>query len=196
MECPGCGYCLVQDDETGKYSTSPNNDCPHKCRAIACPNVELCETYFPQWLLNAHMSRCVQCNIYIGRDLQIRNGIESVDGECPMCLEDLDQNVRVVVEPSCGKHVRCLPCFKQSALGPLPPNPMDPRPPFPYPDRWNEYLNAPDGIDGPIGFAGDPNYEAWNQEDAEWEERQVPDSKLLDCPVCRKVNVPLWCTQK
>lgn len=191
--CTGIGLCLSQDDETGFYSTLPNANCKFLCKALPCPNVQLCNTYFPDWLMDCSDGRCLTCDIYFGQNLIIRP-MTAGDDVCPVCLEsDVDL---VVVEPACGKHIRCVPCFRMCWFGPMPPDPSDPRPPFPYPDRWEEYQRAEDGPDGPVGFAGDPVFEAWNDEDCEWEDRQQPDRSLQKCPLCTKMHVPGWVTWK
>jgi len=79
-----------------------------ECEPVYCPNNEICSSMdggLPQWFLDCHGSRCLNCNMTFGKDLTFRH----TPDECPVCLECDTKHVDM---PFCS-HSVCVACFKR-----------------------------------------------------------------------------------
>lgn len=140
---------------------------------MKCPNFLVCGNIVPEWLLRCKGGHCVQCDMSFGKVLEF----SAEDEECPVCLE-----TKPLVKLLKCEHKMCVTCFKRCWDGPEKPD----YPPFPYPDREDEYEMA--GKYDPILF--DPLVLEYNwtcnRIDDEWETKYAQEKSLRQCPLCRK----------
>jgi hypothetical protein len=175
--CSGSGVCLSQNCDPSipsAYVKYSDTTCEHNCEPVKCPNFAVCREICPKWVLSCHGGRCLHCNMFFGKNLTFKDDPE----ECPVCMEVAP----CVVQPNCS-HSTCIACFRRCRFdGP----PREAQPPFPYPDREDEY----DDLDCPDELYNDPLVIAWNDElnrqDDERSLRYEAEKSLRACPLCRK----------
>jgi hypothetical protein len=173
--CDGNGECLMQPD-FGEYREdckNPDVSCAHNCVPKKCPNLAVCGSIVPEWLLLCKRGKCVQCDMSFGKVLTF----STEDEECPICL-DTKPSVQLL---NCG-HMVCVDCFKRCWNGPVEP----PQPPFPYPELEDEFDEDP--MSHPLNF--DPRVIRWYRDMDAWEERRSAEYEReksnRQCPLCRK----------
>ena len=184
--CNGDGCCLTQTNDCNTYEKYPNVTCGYNCKAIPCPNVEICGQWGPKWYLRLRNSKvCLHCDMYFTKKLDF---VE--DMECPMCFE----TTRCVVQPNCT-HVTCVDCFKRCWNGEMD----TPPPKFPYPEEiekqyYKELDESPDiyaytDIDDkwhqyyPLLVEYDRQYELYNHYK---DSKYISEGNLRKCPLCRQ----------
>jgi hypothetical protein len=174
--CTGLGDCLEQNCDRSidsVYVKYRDVICHHDCEPVKCPNFAVCGEIGPQWYFNCHRGWCWSCKDKFGKTLTF---LEE-PAECPICTEVGS----CVVQPNCN-HSICITCFKRTRIdGP----PREPQPPFPYPDRDDEY----NSLDAPAELLRDPLVLAWNtqleHQDLERSMRYQAEEYLRKCPLCR-----------
>lgn len=178
--CSGFGECLQQSDVPGGYTKLADMTCEHNCEPLKCPNFAVCGDRSPLWVHQCHGGRCLHCNMNFRKNLTFKETPE----ECPVCMEVSE----CVVLPSCT-HTMCIPCFQRCYVnGP----PKTDEPPFPYPEREDEYYDEMDSLTtNPVyrDLYYDPLVEKWNEDIERWHDRwdakYADEENLRKCPICR-----------
>lgn len=131
-KCYGDGFCWVYEQtdppegssqECG-YARSKNTQwckCTREMCLVPCPNHFVCgNVEYPKAVMACHNMRCTNCNIIIGRNLELMTKASlPQEWECPVCMEKKDD---ACVFPDCpAKHHFCLGCMKGFLWG--VPNP-------------------------------------------------------------------------
>ena len=175
MICHGNGDCLTQTTNCNTYGKAPGWSCTYNCTPLPCPNVSVCGTWIPKWILELKRSGvCISC------DSQFHKKLDTVETtDCPVCLETKPG----VVMPKCT-HSMCVDCFKRCMYG----APDEPEPQFPYPedihDEWEMSVR-----DDPTWHARYPLAKkwdkAWNKWNEQTETKYSKEKNLRKCPYCR-----------
>lgn len=155
---------------------------------ISCANYLVCREKVPKQYLKGDV--CLNCDVTFGNPaLEIRKAKhDGSDGKCPVCFEDVEAvGKQVVVGPSCS-HIKCVDCFRAIWFS-SGESSDDPRPPFPYPEKWQQYLDS--GEDD-TEYYMDPLFIEWVDLDADWDDRRRDRMCDPPCPVCGTVHVPDW----
>ena len=173
--CTGYGECLMQTFDCNNYGKYPDMVCEHNCEPVKCPNFAMCENAGPKWYLGCHDGRCQPCNMFFGKNLTFKEEPE----ECPVCME----TTLCVGQPNCS-HAVCIVCFRRCRFnGP----PRRGEPPFPYPDKEDEYFDTGNEPENPLYH--DPlvvKYNRdWNRWEDAWQEANSMEENLRKCPICR-----------
>ena len=132
-KCYADGFCWVyeqtdSEEEGGTQSWGYNRmkgtewcKCTREQCIVPCPNSFLCGiSEYPKSVLACHDMQCTNCNITIGRNLELVTGEALPQAwECSICMEQRD---KACVFPDCpAKHSFCLDCMKKLLWG--VPNP-------------------------------------------------------------------------
>lgn len=160
--CSGDGTCLSQ---TGNNNYYRDIDCSHQCQPVHCPNYTLCGVNLPLRYLYCHGGRCVHCNMFFGKDLNIRVPT-SVDEECGICLVEASSFVQF---PSCT-HYACVDCFRRIWFG-------------------TSQLAPPSVI---VDEEDNEEEELSSDGDEDGEEEESEQSRDTRCPLCRNQHIPAW----
>ena len=174
--CSGRGDCLTQNCDPSVpdlYVKYRDVTCEHNCEPVKCPNFAMCGEIGPKWYFGCHGGRCFHCNMFFGKNLTFPEEPQ----ECPICI-DISPCVQ---QPNCS-HAVCIACFRRTRYdGP----PREEQPPFPYPDREDEY----DSLSPPAELLNDPLVIAWNDQlnlqDDMRSIRYEEEANLRKCPLCR-----------
>ena len=176
QQCDGSGVCLTQTSDINTYEKYPDFVCNHECKPMPCPNVIVCESWLPKWLIGLKQNGlCLDCNSKFGKKLDV---VENT--ECPLCMEiDI-----CVIQPKCT-HPTCVACFKRCMYG----RPDSDPPTFPYTnDILDEYEN--DLEDDPKWGRDYPLIKKWQDEYNKWDnEKEMKyhrEQNLRICPICRR----------
>lgn len=173
--CKGDGVCLTQTIDCNTYEKDQDVICEHNCKPQSCPNVEICGSWQPKWLVTLKRSGCcIDC------DSKFKKTLNFVDEtECPMCFE----TSRCVIQPNCT-HPTCIKCFKRCNYG----EPDYPPPVFPYPEIEEEYFELGNDEDNPK--FNDPLIQKYNADYNLWEDlkdqKYYNEQNLRKCPICRQ----------
>lgn len=62
-QCDGDGRCLIPSDKKKYKKNSTEYDCEYKCYAVACPNIKICKTDVPKYILDHNFGTCNSCSI-------------------------------------------------------------------------------------------------------------------------------------
>ncbi len=156
------GRCLEQTQRKNNYSR--RFLCAKNCQPIKCPNYQLCGTADPQWVLDAHRGRCLNCDIGFGRDLTF----VEVEEECTICLETQQMFINM---PGCS-HRFCVTCFGNIYGG-------------------NQIIGTDPHV---LGEGPDSPYVSEDEEDDDEAYMSDPElpAYASTCPLCRNRPVPDW----
>ncbi len=173
------GQCFEQCSEH-EYKKIEGSTCP--CVLEPCLNIRYCSVKAPEWYLNCHAGKCLDCDINFGewchgsKSLEFREEIM----ECPICLDNKDLSVKF---PFCTHYI-CLDCFRECFSWIV----LE-RPPFPYGKDVEEAYYTIPSWDRELFIRRYPLITEWRDSDelVEEEECMLNEDRrnLHKCSLCR-----------
>lgn len=181
--CEGNGLCLMAGSALTKWWIAPpmvwveNDQCPHRCEPVRCPNYDLCKERAPLWYLQTYGGVCFRC-----QQRGLLRILPTLDDPCPVCLDTTEASVRL----PCGHQV-CVSCYDRPDTSGCPcplrhgHRLLPVTDPMPTADEicrnWNEFAITPSG-------------RLWLAKHSLWltEYRkclEIRNKALSRCPVCR-----------